>query len=111
MKIPEDMIYIYKKMSSGPDGLKLLFSRMRWEPDQNERRLRILTENNLDCIFEMSSTDPTDKDPKQRYLKLISVCKIDNLYTDTDNLDSHHFYHEPFTLKTRDVLERLIRMN
>ena len=73
--------------------------------------LRILTQNNLDCIFEMCTTDPKDESMKSRYLKLISVSRIDNLYTDTYVLDSPHFYQEPYTLEPRDVSERLIRMN
>lgn len=28
----------------------------------------------------METTDPSDKDPKQRYLKLLSAAKVDNLH-------------------------------
>ena len=59
----------------------------------------------------MQTTDEYDYDPEQRFLKLISVCKIDNQHTDVTRHDSPHFYHQPFSLNSRDVIERLIRAN
>lgn len=44
-------------------------------------------------------------------MKLISVCKIDNLNTDKYTTDSKHYFLEPYTLKPNSVTERLIRMN
>ena len=32
--------------------IELIFSRLRWEPDDKESMLRLVTQNNLDCIFE-----------------------------------------------------------
>ena len=84
---------------------------MRWENDPSERRLRIHIQTNLDCIFEMCSHDPEDKSLRKRYLKLISVSRVDNKYTDKEKMDSPHFYQEPFSLRSRDVIERLLRMN
>ena len=50
-------------------------------------------------------------DLSARYLKLISVSKIDNLFINKSRLDSPHLLCEPFTLKASDVLERLMRIN
>lgn len=63
-----------------PDSvaIDLILSRMRWEPCDSETRLRIVTQNNLDCIFEIEGDLETD-DQSQRHLRLISVVKIDNL--------------------------------
>ena len=47
----------------------------------------------------------------ERELKLISVCKIDNLHTDVYKADSPHYFKEPYILEDRNVTERLIRMN
>mmetsp|Transcript_8563 Transcript_8563/g.10589 ORF Transcript_8563/g.10589 Transcript_8563/m.10589 type:complete len:124 (+) Transcript_8563:1841-2212(+) len=92
MRLPVDMINTEWNDLSEYEAIDLIFARMKWEPDEGERRLRIATHNNLDCIFEMCSTDETDQDIEQRFLKLISVCKIDNLYTDFYRQDSPHFY-------------------
>ena len=126
-------------------GIRLVFSRIRWENDGTESRLRIATESNLDCIYEIrnkdtdaidqafdeetgrknlcqkdfvfncknckSKHDSSDEKQSNYYLKLISFCKIDNLYTDTREMDSPHFYHQPYYLKPRDISERLIRIN
>ena len=61
--------------------------------------------------MEMCSSDPTDSDPDKRYMKVVSVSKIDNLHTNKHRLNAVHLLHEPFTLEPRDVLERLIRVN
>ena len=34
-------------------AIDLILSRMRWEPVDNELRLRIVTQNDHDCIFEI----------------------------------------------------------
>lgn len=86
----------------------MTFSKICWYA---ERQIRIITNQNIDCIMEMRSTDPLDLDPKQRYLKMISVSKFDNLHTNMYKLNSVHLHHQPFTLQPRDVLERLIRVS
>ena len=88
-------------------AIDLIFSRMTWYPDENERRLRVVAQNNFDCIFEIVD----HINPAERKLKLISVCKIDNLHTDKYKTDSPHYFKQPYTLQTNEVTERLIRMN
>mmetsp|Transcript_27051 Transcript_27051/g.36148 ORF Transcript_27051/g.36148 Transcript_27051/m.36148 type:complete len:117 (+) Transcript_27051:123-473(+) len=80
---------------------------MRWEPGENESRLRIVTQNNLDCIFEIVH----HHQEKKRKLQLLSVVSIDNLHTDVKRADSKHFFMHPENLDTGHVVERLIRMN
>lgn len=94
------------------EAINLVFSRMKWEDqDKNEKTLRIVTQSNLDCIFEIRTSDPENKDPNQRYLHLLSAVKIDNLHTDYQKIDSNHYFYEPYPLDTSKVVERLIRMN
>ena len=47
---------------------------------QSEKRLRIINESNIECYFDLETSDPQDKDIKARYLKLVSSVKIDNEY-------------------------------
>ena len=105
---PRDLINTLWNNNSGEKALKIIASRFKW---QEEHVIRIINRSNIDCIFELTSTDPTDQDKSQRYLKLISSVKIDNLHVNTQNLDSPHLFFEPETLATEDVLERLIRQN
>ena len=42
---------------------------------------------------------------------MISAVKVDNLNVNSQDLDSPHLFFEPSSLKTQDVLERLIRQN
>jgi len=60
---------------SGLTAVKILGSRFKW---MSEKRFRIINQTNLDCLFELCSTDPEDRSLEDRYLKLISVAKIDN---------------------------------
>lgn len=83
-------------------------SRISWE---DENIIRVINESNLDCLFEICSTDPKDEDMKARYLKLLSVAKVDNLHGNINQLDSPHELKHKNTLESRDVLERLIRTN
>lgn len=77
----------------------------------SESRLKIINESNIECIFDILTTDPSDKDIKARYLKLVSSVKIDNEYENMRRRNSPHMIMEPVPLESRDVLERLIRMN
>ena len=111
MELPSDMITTEWAGRQEEVALDLIFSRIKWEQHDNERRLRIVTQNNLDCIFEMRTTDQQDLDQSQRYLKLLSVCKVDNLHQNSVQLDSPPFYLDPKQLEPGDVTSRLIRMN
>ena len=108
MYIPSDLINTSWNQSEGEMAIKIICSRIKWE---SERVLRIVNESNLDCLFEMRSIDPEDKDPSARYLKLLSAVKVDNQHMNMDRLDSNHFLVDKSILEPRDVLDRLIRMN
>jgi len=62
---------------------------MRWDIYDQEDRLRIVTQNNLDCLFSVKD----EKNPEVGRLKLLSVCKVDNLHTDYFKADSPHYFH------------------
>ena len=106
MYIPSDLISTAWNQSEGEMAIKIICSRIKWE---SERVLRIINESNIDCLFEMQSTDPEDKEPSSRYLKLISTVKVDNSYENLQQLDSNHFFSDKSVLESRDVLDRLIR--
>ena len=108
MYIPSDLISTKWNKNEGEMAIKIICSRIKWE---DERILRIINESNLDCLFEMCSTDPDDKDVDARYLKLLSVVKIDNLHENLTRIDSNHLLMDRILLEPRDVLERLIRTN
>ena len=40
-------------------AIKIICSRIKWE---SERILRIVNESNIDCLFEMRTSDPDDMD-------------------------------------------------
>lgn len=108
MYIPSDLINTSWNKNEGEMAIKIICSRIKWE---DERILRIINESNLDCLFEMCSTDPNDSDVDARYLKLLSVVKVDNLHENIAQLDSNHYFTDRAFLEPRDVLERLIRTN
>ena len=78
LKIPFDLIDTTWKNSTGLLTIKMICSRIKWESDTV---LRIVNQSNLDCLFEMQSVSakgvPLSKN--ERWLKLISASKIDNL--------------------------------
>ena len=53
MTIPVDMINTEWQGLSPTAAIDLVFSRMMWQNHKEERRIRIVTQANLDCIFEM----------------------------------------------------------
>ena len=61
--------------AEGQGAIQIICSRTKW---YSERRLLIINESNIECIFELSTTDPKDQSVEARYLKLISSVKIDN---------------------------------
>ena len=68
-----------------------------------------MNKSNLDCLFEICSSDPEDRAIESRYLKLLSVAKVDNLHMNEVSLDSRHLIDEPKQLESEDVLNRLCR--
>jgi len=76
-----------------------------------ERRLKIINESNIECLFDIVSSDPNDMDKKARRLVLTSSVKIDNEFENMRKQDSPHMILQPLPLEHEDVLERLIRMN
>ena len=102
MYIPKDLIDV--SWQNKEESLAIIVSRISWH---DENILRVINESNMDCLFEMC----TGSDVKSRYLKLISAVKINNLYENMNILDSPHLILDRVELETRDVLERLIRMN
>ena len=94
--------------AEGQGAIQIICSRISWV---SEKRLRIINESNIECLFDIETSDPTDKDISARYLKLVSSVKIDNGYENMRERNSPHMIMEPLPLEARDVLERLIRMN
>ena len=108
MSIPCDLLSTAWGSMDSEKAIKIICSRFKWE---SERIFRIVNIENLDCVFEMCSSDPSDKDPAARYLRLVSVVKIDNQHENMAKLDSPHLLSQRVSLEARDVLERLIRVN
>ena len=83
MTLDIDMIKMKWLKLPSEEAQDLVFSHVRFCSDfGDEKTLRITTQNNLDCILRMETTDEKDKDPEKRYIKVISVSKVDNLFTD-----------------------------
>ena len=57
MEIPKEMMTLDWGKLDVQQGIRLVFSRIRWENDGTESRLRIATEGNLDCIYEIRNKD------------------------------------------------------
>ena len=106
--IRKDLIKTDLSYLKGEQAIKLIVSRFKWE---SESRIRIINESNMDCMFAICSTDPEDKNVNARYLKLISAVKIDNEFENIYQLSSPHMIDDAVCLETRNVLERLIRIN
>ena len=79
----------------GEPALKLILSRIKWKSD---RIIHIVNASNLDCYFELCSTDESDNDPTKRYLKLLSAVKIDNEFENMKKMDSPHMMDHPVCL-------------
>ena len=109
MAIPIDLLNLKSEAMESDKLITIIFSRFKWE---SERVFRIVNiAENLDCMFEMYSTDPLDQDRRQRKLRLISTVRIDNQHENKTGLDSAHLLCHRVSLEPRDVLERLIRVN
>jgi len=104
LELPTDLINTDWSGVSERMSIHMIFTHLKWE---SETSIRIVTQSRLDCILQMQCHE----DPLQRSFKLLSLSKIDNLFTDQVRMDSHHSLVHPFSLEAQDVLERLIRMN
>ena len=109
MSIPKDLVNMEEwDHAEGQGAIQIIFSRMMW---RGEKQIQIINESNIECLFDIETKDPDDKDPSKRFLKLVSSVKIDNEFENMRKRDSPHMIAEPIPLVHRDVLERLIRMN
>jgi len=95
-------------VEEGWNAIEIIVSRFQWVTD---RIIRFINESNIDCLLEICSHDPEDKIVEARYLKLLSSVKVDNLFENMHTCDSKHLLLDREPQETRDVLERIIRMN
>ena len=91
MNIPNDLISLAINNEVSKLTIELLFSRIKWV---DERTIRVLNSSNMDCLFKMASTDDEDRDLNARYLKLISIVKVDNQHENLSKMDSKHYFWE-----------------
>ena len=103
---PKDLINIVWEGLSSKTAVSLLASRFKWI---SEKSFRIVNKSNLDCLFEICSNDPLDQNIESRFLRLISVAKVDNMHQNSVTLDSKHLIDEAKQLSSEDVLNRLCR--
>ena len=109
MIIPNDLVSMEEwDYAEGQGAIQIICSRTMW---YSERHLLIINESNIECIFELCTTDKNDQSMEARYLKLVSSVKIDNEYENMRRRDSPHMIMQPTQLEPRDVIERLIRRN
>ena len=108
MRIRNDLISTEWIESSGDKAIVMILSRFKWISDKH---LRFVNRSNLDCIFEIKTTDPNDLREEDRFLELISVAKIDNEYRNLMRLDCPHMMDHQNMLLPNDTIERLIRCN
>lgn len=106
MKIPRDLIDTTWNGMGGEKAIQMIASRFKWI---SEDSFRIINESNMDCIFEICSSEESaisaeaslDADQaaaERRYLKLVSCVKLDNRFENQKKLDARHFICEPTTL-------------
>ena len=88
MIIPNDLVSMEEwDYAEGQGAIQIICSRTMW---YSERQLLIINESNIECIFDLCSTDPKDENIDARYLKLVSSVKIDNEYENMRRRDSPH---------------------
>lgn len=105
VQIPKDLIRNEFHNLTGTSAIKIIVSRFKWI---TENKFQFINESNLDCIFEIFSNGDR---PEDRYIRLMSAVKIDNLITNINKRDSNHLMWDPMVLPARDLLERLMRKN
>ena len=109
LEIPKDLVNMQEwDFAEGQGAIQIICSRIMW---LDEKRLKIINESNIECIFEIVTSDPKSNDISTRHLKLVSSVKIDNEYENMRERNSPHMIMQPVPLAHRDVLERLVRMN
>ena len=111
MRIPNDLLKTSWNFLDQKQAVRLICSRLQWVSEKPKLRFRIINQSNIDCIFEVDHKGIFDDDPKNRYLKLISAVKVDNLHENQNEIDSDHLLVQRKQLEDRNVLERLIRTN
>ena len=84
LEFPKDLLSTEWNGKGGEGAIKIILSRLKWK---NDSMIRIINENDLDTLFEIVSTG---EDKKDRYLKLVSIVKIDNLHENRIRRDSPH---------------------
>ena len=70
-----------------------------------------MNKSNLDCLFQICSTDSQNLTIESRYLRLMSVVKVDNMHQNMTELDSPHLIDDPQILEIDDVLNRIVRIS
>ena len=109
INIPRDLLNTDWGTMTGESAIKIITSRFMWLSDDS---FRIIMEGNLDCIFKFEDLGEDKKgNDRKPVMKLISCAKVDNLFVNMNKRDSPHVILHPPTLESRDVLERLIRLN
>ena len=109
MSLPHDLLDTNWFNLSSKNAINLIVSRFRWV---NDRVFRFVNKSNMDCMFKMEVKDSkNDKTLENRYLKLLSCVRIDNLHENRDVLNSPHLFDDRKPLEDYQILERLIRMN
>ena len=106
--IPTDLLNTSWFNLESKKAIQMIVSRFKWV---DNKIFRFVNKSNMDCMFEMKTGDPLDKDESKRYLKLLSCVKIDNLHENIDQLNSSHIHDDRHPLEDEMVLPRLIRMN
>ena len=88
MIIPNDLVSMEEwDYAEGQGAIQIICSRTMW---YSEKQLLIINESNIECIFDLCTTDPKDESMDARYLKLVSSVKIDNEYENMRRRDSPH---------------------
>ena len=78
IRIKTDMLNLKWLDLPEDKAIDMIFSRITWVNDKDEKLLRIATQNNLDCIIRIQNDDPDDEYEVDRYIKVISISKVDN---------------------------------
>lgn len=64
MAIPTDLLNLKSEAMESDKLITIIFSRFKWESETVFRIVNL--GENLDCMFEMYTTDPFDQDRHQR---------------------------------------------
>ena len=78
IRIKTDMLNLKWLDLPEDKAIDMIFSRIKWENDKDEKTLRIATQNNLDCIIRIEDNVSGKKNEEKRIIKVISISKVDN---------------------------------